>query len=284
MAWRKRTINPVTLGLALVTAALLVLVVSPVLAVVAGSFLDTALLGISSEQWVGASGGADGGERTAVTFRWFAYVWRLYRPQAVFSLELAVLSVGICLLFGVPGGYVLTRSRFRGSRIIEELLLLPLALPGIAVAIGLIQAYAIIRGRWWLVLGGHLLYTLPFMVRTVTNTLRSFDSLGLERAARSLGAGFWQRFFWVVLPNLRHAMIVGSLLVFALSWGEFNVSYLLNTPLNQTFPAALYATYTFNSYQVSSAATTLFLLVLLPVLIAVQTLGGSRGVKAEQGA
>ncbi len=121
-------------------------------------------------------------------------------------------------------------------------------------------------------------------MRVVTNALRSFDLEKLEGVAQSLGANRWQRSLFVILPNLRHSIIVGSLLVFAISWGEFNVSFLLNTPLHQTYPAALYATYTANSFAVSSAATTIFLAVIIPVLLALQWIGGREFNRLEQAA
>lgn len=257
--------------------ALAVVIVAPLAVSVAGAFFDTSFLGLSSEQWV------EGG-RSAVTLKWFRYVFDLYGGNMLFSLKLAALSVAVCLAVGVPGGYILACRPFRGSRVAEEVVLLPLSLPGIAMSLALIQCYAVVRGKWWLILCGHLLYTIPFMVRTVTNTLRSFNIAQQQAAARSLGAGFWQRFVLVVLPSLRHAMILGALLVFAVSWGEFNVSFLLNTPLNQTYPAALYATYTSNSFQVASAATTIFLAVIVPVLLAIQWIGGKELVSVEQGA
>ncbi len=252
---------------------------APVGVVVAGAFLTTPLVGVASESWVVGDAAAG-----TWTLRWFTYVAGLYQGQLWFSARLAGCSVAGCLLLGVPGGYALARGRFPGRRLVEELVALPLALPGVALAIGLIQAYAVVRGRWELILVGHLVYTVPFMVRTTAGSLRGFDAAGLERAARSLGAGFGQRFFLVILPNLRHAMLVGALLAFALSWGEFNVSYLLNTPLYQTYPASLYATYTFSSFQVSSAATTLFLLIVVPALVLIQFLGGGRRLEAGQGA
>jgi len=89
---------------------------------------------------------------------------------------------------------------------------------------------------------------------------------------------------WVVLPNLRHAILVGSLLVFAISLGEFNASFLLNTPTNQTYPAALYDTYNLDSFQVSSAATTIFMVMLLPALILLQYIGGREVGEAGQAA
>jgi len=263
--------------LQLITGALALFILLPLFVVLLGAFLSPAFLGVSSEQWVA-------GEEGFITLKWFGYVLDLYGHTMLFSLRLALLSVLVCLLVAVPGGYVLALRPFRGSRLIEEIALLPLSMPGIALSVALIQTYVVFRGEWGLILCGHLLYTLPFMLRAVTNSLRSFDAGRLDTAARSLGASFPQRFFWVVLPGLRHAMVVGSLLVFAISWGEFNVSFLLNTPLNQTFPAALYATYTSNSFQVSSAATVLFLAVVAPVLLLIQWLSGREFSAVEQGA
>lgn len=260
-----------------VTVLLFLFVLSPVVVVLLGSFLNAKWLGVSSEQWV------TGGEGL-ITFKWFSYVLSLYGRMMLFSVKLALLSVVLCILIGVPGGYALARRSFPGSRLLEELVLIPLSLPGITLSIALIQAYSVVRGRWELILGGHLLYTIPFLVRATTSALRSGHAESLEVAAQSLGANFWQRFFLVVLPGLKHAIQGGALLVFAVSWGEFNVSYLLNTPLNQTFPAALYSTFTFNSFQVSSAATTLFLLVIVPVLLLLQRLGGKDSFRVEQGA
>jgi len=265
-------------GLQAYTWVLLILVISPFVVVTLGAFINTSLLGISTEQWSGDSG------TSSVTFHWFGYVWDLYRDTLFFSVRLATLSAVFCLFIGVPGGYMIVRHRNLATNLLEATVMLPLALPGISFSIALIQAYAVVRGSWWLILGGHLLYTMPFMVRLVTGVLRSLNLEALENTARSLGAGPWQRFFYVVLPNLRNALITGALLAFAISWGEFNVSFLLNTPLHQTYPAALYATYTSNSFQVGSAATVIFLIVLTPTLWIIQRIGGSATTCLEQGA
>ncbi len=255
------------------TLLMLTVVLAPFVVVVAGSMLNTSFLGLSTEQWAGGAG------TSLVSFHWFGYVWDLYHASLGFSVRLALLSTLFCLILGVPGGYVLALENFPARRLFEAIVMLPLALPGIVLSIALIQAYAAVRGSWWLIFGGHLIYTLPFMVRIVINALRSFDCTELDLCARGLGANFPQRFAWIVLPNLRRAMTSGCLMVFAVSWGEFNVSYLLNTPLHQTFPAALYATYTSNSFQVAGAATTIFLCGVVPALLAIQLLGA--GVRAE---
>ncbi len=262
----------------LITWALLIVVAAPVLVVLAGAFVNPSLLGVSSERWAAHSG------QGVLARNWFGYVFELYGGSMRFSLLLAVLSVIVCIVVTIPASYVMARSRSRASALLEEATLLPLSVPGIALSIGLIQAYTIARGQWWLILCGHVLYTIPLMTRVVTNALRSFDFESLQQAAQSLGANQWQQFVFVIVPNLRHSIIVGSLLVFAISWGEFNVSFLLNTPLHQTYPAALYSTYTANSFAVSSAATTIFLAVIIPVLLALQWIGGREFTRVEQAA
>ena len=57
-------------------------------------------------------------------------------------------------------------------------------------------------------------------------------SRSLEESAASLGAGFWRRFFGIVLPNARSGIVAGALMVVTLSIGEFNLTWMLHTPLN----------------------------------------------------
>lgn len=273
---RRRAVSFAMIAAHAVTWVLLIVITAPVLVVLAGAFFNTSFLGLASEQW------ATGNDRTFLTSSWFGYVFHIYGGSLAFSLGLAFLCVGACILISVPAAYAIVRTHSLRSRMLEELALLPLSVPGIAMSIGLIQAYSIVRGQWWLILCGHLLYTMPLMMRVLTSALRSSETARLEVAAESLGASWRQRFLFVVIPNLRHSIIVGSLLVFAISWGEFNVSFLLNTPLHQTFPAALYATYTANSFAVSSAATTIFLAVVVPALLALQWIGGGEFTRLEQ--
>ena len=163
-----------------VTVALMAVILLPLLVVVLGSCVNASLLGLSSDLWSGS-------RHDIFDFSAFAYIFQNYGDWALFSLELALGCVAICLLFAVPAGYALVRHPFPGSLLVEELVLLPLSIPGITLSMGLLAAYGELRGPY-LVLAGHLLYTIPFMLRVVTATLRSFDVERLEAAARSLAA------------------------------------------------------------------------------------------------
>jgi putative spermidine/putrescine transport system permease protein len=295
---RPRPIALTTVGVRVLTGVaysisvlLALAILSPVAVSFWGAMTTSQAMGTASEVgpgWHATTGGGIFGERTQAqagffTSLWYRYVLRVYGRTILFTLRLAVVSVVLTTLIGVAASYALVRYRFRGQALVEEVVLLPMSIPGIAVAIALIQAHTTLRPTWYIILVGHLLYTMPFMIRAVTNTLRSFDFIALEQAAASLGATWWQRMRWVILPNLKHAILVGSLLVFAISLGEFNASFLLNTPINQSYPAALYDTYNLDSFQVSSAATTIFMVLLFPALIALQYVGGRELEEAGQG-
>lgn len=272
---------------------LVLVVVTPILICLWGSFTTLSSMGASSTMsgagWetqkslgIYASGARD--TTGAVTLLWYHYVFEVYGHTILLSLKLAALSIGITIVLGVFGGYGLVRYDFPGKGLLEEMISIPLSLPGISIAVALLGTYGIIRDSWLIILFGHLLYTLPFMLQSVTNALRSYNFFELERAAASMGASWFQRQRYILLPNLKHSIIIGSLLVFTISLGEFNASFLLTTPVNLTLPASLYDTYTNDSFQVSSAATSVFMLVVVPVLMGIQFIGGREMKEVGQAA
>lgn len=188
------------------------------------------------------------------------------------SLEVVAVVVPLALLLGAPAAYAFRRCPFPGSHRLERAALLPLSVPGVALAFALLLA-AGSAPRFWLLAAGHLAYTVPLVVKVVGRAVDGLDPL-LEPAARSLGAGSWETLRRVVLPLLVPALVLAALLVFAVSWGELNVSFLLATPRMRTFPASLYRIYTASPFPVAAAATLVFLLPMVPAVLAIQALGG----------
>lgn len=216
------------------------------------------------------------GLKSGFTLRWLGEVWENYGSTVTWSLTLALLCVAGNLLLGVPCAYALARSRSRWARLFEELLTLPVAVPGLASALALILAYGQLssfRQSFAFILVGHMIFTLPFMVRTVGSAFQKDELRSLEEAARSLGAGFAQRFLGVLVPAVLPAIVAGSLMVFTLSVGEFNLTWMLHTPLTRTLPVGLADSYASMRIEVGSAYTLVFLLVILPVLWGLQAVG-----------
>ncbi|KWF29801.1 ABC transporter permease [Burkholderia pseudomultivorans] len=226
------------------------------------------------------------GLSSGLTLRWLAQVWQQYHGSIWLSLAVAFATLAIVLVIGVPAGYALARSPGRAARAIEEALVLPVALPGLASALALLIVYGgftAFRMSLWFIVVGHVVFTLPFMVRAVAAVAASADLRTLEEGAASLGASFATRFVTIVLPNLRPGIVAGALAVLTLSIGEFNLTWMLHTPDTKTLPVGLADTYASLRLEVGSAYTILFLLMTLPLLVAMQWLGvdpsGTRAAK-----
>ena len=219
------------------------------------------------------------GLSSGLTLRWLAQVWAQYHGSVLLSLEVAAATLAITLVTGVPAAYALARSKTRWARLVEELLVLPIALPGLASALALIVVYGgftAFRMSVAFIVVGHVVFTLPFMVRAVAAVAASADLRTLEEGAASLGATFAQRFFTVVLPNLKPGIVAGALAVVTLSIGEFNLTWMLHTPETKTLPVGLADTYASLRIEVGSAYTILFFAMTMPLLVAMQRLGGGQ--------
>ncbi|WP_341895928.1 ABC transporter permease subunit [Ferrovibrio terrae] len=222
------------------------------------------------------------GIESGLTLRWVYAVWDGYRDTIFLSIGLSLACLVVTLLIGIPTAYVLAKRQSGLTRAIEELLVMPVAVPGLATALALIVTYGSLSGfrtSWAFILVGHVLFTLPFMVRSVLAVLMAIDLKTLEEGAASLGAGFIDRFRDIVLPNCRTGILAGSLMVVTLSMGEFNMTWLLHTPFNKTLPVGLADAYASLRLEIGSAYTLVFFLMIVPLLLALQAFAQPRQTK-----
>src|SRR3984957_8084516 len=173
------------------------------------------------------------------------------------SLDVAARSVGFSLPLAVLAAWVLTRVRFPGRSLLDAFVHLPLVLPPVAVGYVLLIVFGIngaIGGWLHDRLGIQLAFTtagaafvthvmtFPLMVRAIRIALENVD-LGLEAAARTLGAGPWDRFFTITLPLMFPGILAGAVTAFAAGLGEFGavITFASNIPgVTRTLPRALY--------------------------------------------
>jgi putative spermidine/putrescine transport system permease protein len=213
------------------------------------------------------------GIRSGVTLQWVFQVWDLYAGTILLSFVIALATLAVTLVAGVPAAYALHVRGGRLSRIAEEIITLPLAIPGLAIALALLLTYGSFsefRRSWLFILTGHVIFTMPFMVRSVMAVFATIDVRTLDEGAASLGASPWRRFFDVIVPNAVPGILAGSLMVVTLSLGEFNLTWMLHTPLTKTLPIGLADSYASMRLEVASAYTLIFFVMIIPLLVAMQ--------------
>jgi spermidine/putrescine transport system permease protein len=158
------------------------------------------------------------------------------------SLFIAVLTTIIASILGTAASLALYRYDFAGKKVLQALLLPPIAIPWLITGTAMLIFFfgvGIGRGLHAIILG-HVALALPYVIIVVNARLKTFAP-ELEEAARSLGANQWQLTRRVTLPWIAPGVIAGGLFAFAVSFDQFVVSYFLATPGQTTLPVEIYA-------------------------------------------
>jgi molybdate transport system permease protein len=175
----------------------------------------------------------------------------------ILSLKIASVAVIMALPLAVLLAWLLVRGRFPGRVLLDALVHLPLVLPPVVIGYLLLISLGTRAplGAWlaetfnirfvfsWT--GAALaaaVVTFPFQVRAIRLSLEAIDP-GLDEAARTLGAGAWDRFFNLTLPLAAPGIIAGAITAFAASLGEFGaiITFVSNIPgETRTLPLAIY--------------------------------------------
>jgi putative spermidine/putrescine transport system permease protein len=236
---------------------------------VAAFLVVPAILSISAGVTVNYFRGISSG----VTLQWVVQVWDLYADTIFLSFVIAFATLAVTLVVGVPAAYALHIRGGRISRLVEEIITLPIAIPGLAIALALLLTYGgfrSFRGSWLFIVVGHVIFTMPFMVRSVMAVFATVDVRTLDEGAASLGASPARRFLDVIVPNAAPGILAGALMVVTLSLGEFNLTWMLHTPLTKTLPIGLADSYASMRLEVASAYTLIFFIMIIPLLVAMQ--------------
>ena len=183
---------------------------------------------------------------SGITDRWYLEIWADGSFRRAFSTSLVVCAATCVasVLIAVPFAYAIHRAASRQVRAAVRLLyLLPVAAPPLVLGFGFILVFSSedlpFLGASWLLIAGHVVLALPYLMQVLVADIRHLDLDTLEAAAESLGAGFVARFFNIVLPSLRHSLVAGVIMVAAFSIGEFQLTNLISGFLTRTYPVVL---------------------------------------------
>ena len=190
------------------------------------------------------------------------------------SAKTTTTSIAILLVIGTPAAHVLARGNFRGKRVLNTLVDIPVVLPPSAAGIALLLAFGRmgLLGEHLSILGINLTFTTaavvlaelfvatPFYVRQAVTGFSEVDRT-IEEAATVDGARRLTRFFRISLPLASRALVAGAITAWARALGEFGATIIFAGNFRgttQTLPLAIYASMESNF----NAAVALSVLVL----------------------
>ncbi|MCL6707203.1 ABC transporter permease [Pseudomonas sp. R2.Fl] len=187
---------------------------------------------------------------------------------ALNSLKIALVTTVIASVLGTAASLAFFRYEFPGKRLLQILLLPPIAIPWLITGTAMLVFFfgvGIGRGLHAIILG-HVALALPYVIIVVNARLNGFAP-ELEEAARSLGASQWQVTRRVTLPYIAPGVIAGALFAFAVSFDQFVVSYFLATPGQTTLPVEIYAAIRKGFTPEINAVSTIIIVVSMALML-----------------
>lgn len=188
------------------------------------------------------------------------------------SLSLALASALIVGLIGLLAAWLVLVQKIKGSALVDALSLMPAALPGVVVGVGLIllwnQPFWPVSpyNSWFMLLLSYCCLLLPWPVRYVGSALRQLGN-NLEPAARVHGATPLQALRLIVLPLVFPALLAAMLMVFAVASRELVTSLLLAPAGTQTVAVFIWRQFEQGSVGQGMAMASLTLLTGLVLML-----------------
>jgi putative spermidine/putrescine transport system permease protein len=206
---------------------------------------------------------------TGFTTHWFVDLWNdgSFRRAFFSSLTVALCTCVINTVIAVPLAYTMYHGAQRKGAFLARLVsAMPVAVPTITLGFGYMLVFNTDLMPWLgsmpLLIAAHAVHTLPYLTQTLLTDLRHLKLEQIEQSAATLGATPTQRFFGIVLPNLRQSLLSGLVMVAAISVGEFGISNLLTSFSNRTYPVVLLQAF-YGATGFACAATVVLLLLAM---------------------
>ena len=151
------------------------------------------------------------------------------------------LYLSACQLGVTLASLGLARDRRKMARVADNFFMSPLVLPGITFGLAALVYFSTLgfRPSLDLMIAGHLIVTMPFILRTTTASLSQLDPALLD-SSRSLGASWFYTSRRVTLPLIAPGIAVGAFLAFMASIDNVPVSLFLSNARTDTLPIRMW--------------------------------------------
>jgi sulfate transport system permease protein len=213
-----------------------------------------------------------------------AYVAAIRDPDALAAVRLtllvATIAVPLNLVFGVAAAWAIAKFEFPGKSVLVTLIDLPFAVSPVVAGLVFVLLFGLHGwlGPWLDAHDLHVIFavpgivlatlfvTFPFVARELIPLMQAQGSEE-EEASLILGAGGWQTFWRVTLPNLRWGLLYGVIVLNARAMGEFGaVSVVSGKIRGVTATVPLHVEILYNEYNSAAAFAVASLLTLLALL------------------
>ena len=154
-----------------------------------------------------------------------------YRPLYN-TLILATVAAGVATILGAPIGYIVARNRGRLSSVLDTIGMIPFAVSGTVLAIGLVIAFnsgfMVLTGGWLILVIAYVVRKLPFSIRSSSAIAQQIEP-SLEEASINLGVSPFWTFITLTIPLMASGLVGGMILVWITAASELSSTIVLYT-------------------------------------------------------
>lgn len=234
----------------IITAAVMVVVfiLAPLIVITGASFTTTPYIAFPP---------------VGFTLDWYARLFQ--RDDFLQSFWDSIIIATLCTAIATPVGALaaigIHRYGGRTRELLQMFVMAPLILPTVVTGVALLQFYQVAHFDWTLMglVLGHVIITLPYVIRSVGAGLFSIDP-AIEEAATSLGASQIRVLLKVILPNLSASILVSVIFVFIVSFDQVTVSIFLSNSDITPLPIRIFSYVEFSADPMVAAISAVLIL------------------------
>ncbi len=197
----------------------------------------------------------------------FLLAWTLVGNSAKFSLWLSAACALLATAISLPAAYFITQTPGWQARTLLGAFSLPVVVPAILIAMGLLLAFPGLHGSWAILMAAYTAQALPLALWPMVTALQLVNLTQQNSAAKTLGASFMQRMRLIVLPTLLRPAIAGATSAYMVCLAESSAGFFLASAEYQPFGVALYNAFQEVDMRVAAASTMILVGMLLPPIL-----------------
>ena len=215
----------------------------------------------------------------------FAHFWSTLSDPVVqtslwnsLAVGLGTVLIGSVLYFAVA--YTVSRTRLRGRRVLDTIMVLPVAIPGLIIGLGYLWSWITIPvglyGSLWIIILAYVSQFAPQGVRSITGSLVQIHQ-ELEESSRLSGAGFLYTLRRIVVPLSWPGILAAMTFLLALSFREISTALFLYTADTQVFSVTMFDLWARGSTDVVAVMALVQTAIILALVVLSRLIRAGRG-------
>lgn len=203
---------------------------------------------------------------TLHNYDFILFHYRLSQKSFLNSFFLAFLAATIAVFLALIVVIYNRRTENIGRRFLHFVMVLPFAIPGVAMAVAFLWAYIrppfMLYGTIWILLAAYIARRIPLAYMSCSDGMTQIN-FELEESARIIGASWFKSIINITVPLLKISLVSGWILIFITSFREISSSILLYSTNNEVIAVTIFALFEEGEFEALAALSILVLLITL---------------------